>query len=54
MEHVALFGGAGLAAGVARLAGKTGFEAVAEQLLLLKKDSSFREVVTILSSFCSC
>ena len=39
-------GGAGTAAGNARLEGKTLFVAAVEQLLLLREDSIFREVVT--------
>ncbi|CAM9467288.1 unnamed protein product [Laminaria digitata] len=40
--------GAGQAAGVARLDGRTRFVAAVEQLLLLQEDSIFREVVTFL------
>ncbi|CAM9171577.1 unnamed protein product [Laminaria digitata] len=41
-------GGAGQAAGIAKLAGRTLFVAAVEHLLLLQEDPIFREVVTFL------
>ena len=42
------YGGAGQAAQLARQDGITSFVAVVEQLLLLREDPIFREVVTFL------